>query len=156
MKKLLIISLLAIIVGSCSQNKVFDENITIPDGVWSENNTVKLVYKIDNPQVPYNLYFNVRNSEMYPFKNLWLFATTHLPDGQIRRDTFNCVLADDKGKWLGDGAGDIWDNQLLYRKNFNFTQKGTYTIEIQHGMRTNDGNLPFVMEIGLRIEKSEK
>ena len=46
--------------------------------------------------------------------------------------------------------GDIWDLQQIYKDNVRFAQRGKYTIKYQHGMRMD--RLPFVLDVGLRIE----
>ncbi len=56
------------------------------------------------------------------------------------------------GKWLGEGLGDIWDNRVLFKKNVSFPQKGEYRFEFTQAMRLNP--LPGVMDVGIRIEKS--
>ena len=61
------------------------------------------------------------------------------------------TLADDKGQWLGDGMGDIWDNRALFRERMRFPQSGLYTFEIEQAMRQNP--LPQIMDVGLRIER---
>ena len=71
----------------------------------------------------------------------------------MSNDTLECILADEKGKWLGNGLGDIYDNQILFKKNVRFPLAGKYTFEIQHGMRADI--VPLIMDVGLRIAKTE-
>jgi gliding motility-associated lipoprotein GldH len=119
---------------------------------WPLNKAVKFEFDIATTKVPYNLYVNVRNSESYPYKNLWLFIRTKTPSGKVEVDSLDCKLADDTGKWLGDGAGDIWDNKIPFKNRVGFPEVGKYTVEIQHGMRSEP--LPAVLEVGLLVEKS--
>jgi gliding motility-associated lipoprotein GldH len=78
---------------------------------------------------------------------------TTFPNGKFSTDTLECILADEKGKWLGKGLGDIYDNQIPFKRNVRFPQAGTYVFEIQQGMRSD--NIPLIMDVGLRIEKAE-
>ena len=71
----------------------------------------------------------------------------------MSNDTLECILADEKGKWLGTGIGDIYDNQIPFKKNVLFPKKGKYKFEIEQGMRTDI--VPLIMDIGLRIEKTK-
>jgi len=71
----------------------------------------------------------------------------------VQYDTLNCLLANDKGEWLGEGMGDIWDLSVPYKQSIGFPEKGQYTVEIKHGMRMQ--KVPMIMEIGLRVEKAE-
>jgi gliding motility-associated lipoprotein GldH len=100
------------------------------------------------------MYVNVRNSAGYNYSNLFLFIKTIFPKGEQTIDTLECTLADPSGKWLGEGLGDIWDNQILFKKNIRFPQSGQYKFEVEQAMRIDP--LTSIMDIGLRIEKAEK
>ncbi len=95
---------------------------------------------------------------MYPYANLYMFVTTHFPNGEMHRDTVECVLADNSG-WLGSGLGDIWDNQILYRRGIRIPIPGKYVFSYEQAQRSGEHafieNLPFIMDVGLRIEKYE-
>ena len=84
-------------------------------------------------------------------QNLFLFVTTTSPNGSTLRDTFECYLADERGKWTGSGWGDIYDNQFIYKGNIRFPVSGVYTFEYVQAMRTD--KLDYISDIGLRIEK---
>lgn len=68
-------------------------------------------------------------------------------------DTLQCILANAKGEWIGDGAGDIFDNKILVTKNIRFPEVGTYHFSFEQGMRVNP--LPLIMDFGITIEKSK-
>ncbi len=154
MKHILFFFSIIFIFAACNSNKVYEKNIAIPNNVWNMDSSVKFSVPVEDISVPYNLFVNIRNGQYYPSSNLWLFITSHSPAGKSQRDTVECILADDKGQWLGSGMGDLWDNKIQFKKNIKFPVAGNYTIEMQHGMRME--NLPMVVEIGLTIEKAEK
>ena len=69
--------------------------------------------------------------------------------------TFHLHLSDSKGKWLGEGLGDIWDIQIPWKMGVRFPVAGKYLVEYEQGMRVDA--LPGIMDLGLRIEtKDEK
>lgn len=140
-----------LLMNSCDPSRVFDENKAIENNAWDMNNKLVFEIEIPDPSISYNVYLNVRNAGWYPFSNLFVFINTQLPDGKLTRDTAECVLADKDGRWLGDGLGDIWDNRILFRKNFKFSQGGKYVFTLEHGMRVNP--LPGIADAGIRIEK---
>ncbi|MGB3947887.1 MAG: gliding motility lipoprotein GldH [Bacteroidia bacterium] len=154
--KQFIIAFLVLIVlltfASCDSSRVYEKNVELPDNVWKLDNVVKLDVDITDTAMPTNFYVNVRNAEGYPYSNIYLFIKTKFPNGQESNDTLECVLADEKGQWLGNGMGDIYDNQIPFKRNVRFPVAGKYTFELQHGMRIND--LPLIMDVGLRIEKA--
>lgn len=149
---LLLIILTAVILFSCDPDRVYEKNIRIPDGIWDRNNIVSFEVIVGDTITPHNLYINVRNAGMYPVSNLYLFITTIAPSGHAIKDTVQIILADEKGRWLGKGLGDIWDNQQLYKENVRFAQKGKYVFEYEQAMRPE--KLPFILDAGLRVEKA--
>ena len=147
-----IISML-LLFNACDSSKVYEENVEIPNGIWKATAPIRFEFIIEETTVPHNVYVNVRNTNLYPTSNLWLFVSSISPSGKMQKDTVEFFLADEKGQWYGSGMGDIWDHQLLFKNNIGFVEKGQYQIILQHGMRME--NLPFVMEAGIRVEKSE-
>ena len=137
---------------SCDSQRIFEDNIEIEDNLWNVDTIVKLEVDIVDTATPANFYINVRNAEGYPYSNIYLFIKTKFPNGQQSNDTLECILADEKGQWLGNGMGDIYDNQIPFKRNVRFPVAGRYTFELQHGMRLKD--LPLIMDVGLRIEKA--
>lgn len=150
---LVTVLLFGLFFSACDDNRIFEENTEIPDNTWSSSNVLKFDVSIVDTKTPTNFYINVRNADGYPYNNLFLFIKTTFPSGKMSNDTLECVLADEKGKWLGSGMGDIYDNQIPFKKNVLFPEAGKYTFEIQHGMRTE--HVPLIMDVGLRIEKAE-
>ncbi len=141
-------------LAGCDSSRLFEDNKTIPDDTWNVNNIVSFDVDVKDTATPNNFYINVRNASCYPNSNLYLFITTKFPNGKMSRDTVECQLADETGKWLGDGSGDIWDNRILFKKKTRFPMTGRYTFFYQHAMWLE--NMPCLMEIGMRIEKAEK
>ena len=142
-----------VFLTGCDPNSVFEKNIKLPDNRWEQKNIVELQVEITDTITPHNLYINVRNAGGYQFSNLFIFFTTQTPSGKMERDTVELTLADETGKWLGEGLGDIWDNRLPFKHNFRFPENGTYTFKLEQGMRFDP--LPQIMDIGIRIEKAE-
>ena len=138
---------------SCDSARIFEQNQEIPESGWAQSNVVKFDVDIKDPSTPANFYINVRNADGYPYGNVFLFIKTVFPNGKASKDTLECVLADDKGKWLGTGAGDLYDNQIPFKRNVRFPMAGIYHFEIEQGMRPE--SIPLIMDVGLRIEKAE-
>jgi len=150
---ILFISFFTLFFSSCDNARIFEKNQDIPEEGWTKDDIIKFDVDIKDPSTPANFYANVRNADGYPFSNLYLFIKTTFPNGKMSNDTLECVLADEKGKWLGNGLGDIYDNQILFKRNVRFPMAGIYKFEIQHGMRVEPVLL--IMDVGLRIAKAD-
>lgn len=149
---LFFVFILAFLV-SCDPNQVFERNVEIADFSWHKDTIIKFEVDIQDTISLHNIYINVRNTSRYEMQNLFLFLTTTSPNGISLRDTFECYLADERGKWLGSGWGDIYDNQFIYKRNIRFPVSGIYTFEYVQAMRSE--KLRYISDIGLRIEKAE-
>jgi gliding motility-associated lipoprotein GldH len=152
--RLYFLILIVFCFSSCDKTRVYEKNIKIPKFEWDMNNVLKFEVPIMDTTASYNLYFNIRNASGYSFSNLFLFFTVRAPDGRAERDTVEISLADQTGKWKGDGLGDIWDNKILFKKDFRFPASGTYFFEMEQAMRINP--LKYIMDAGIRVEYAEK
>jgi len=152
-----LIFLTSFLLVSCDPDRVYEENIEIPKSIWNVNNPMLFEVEIFDTISLHNFYINVRNTGMYRFSNLCLFINTTFPDGTTRRDSIECILADERGRWLGSGLGDIWDNQILFSEGVKFPERGSYKFVFEQAQRYGEKayieNLPFIMDIGLRIER---
>lgn len=146
--------LLSSLFVSCNKNVVFSEYKTLPEEGWKTEN--KLTYTVDiADNKPYhNVFLTVRHADSYPFSNLFVFLTTTYPSGKTSVDTLECILANKKGEWQGDGAGDLWDNKIPLKQNLIFPQTGKYTFTFEQGMRQDP--LPLILDFGMVIEKVEQ
>ena len=149
---------MVMVVLGCDSSRIYETNTVIPDGVWNVSEAVEFEVEIEDTLMPANMYINIRNSGAYPYSNLFLFVNTEFPDGHRIRDTVECILASKSG-WLGSGLGDIWDHQILFRRGIRFPMQGKYIISYEQAQRFGKvayiENLPFILDVGLRIEKAK-
>lgn len=151
LKSLFFAFVLLVFLSSCDNNRVFDENSELVNKTWNSKQKLDFIVPIIDTTSPNNLLINIRTSNQYPYSNLYLYITTQFPDGKLSKDTLECILADDKGVWLGKGLGDIIENRIPFKRNVRFPLAGNYTFTIEQAMRIE--NLQEVLDAGLRIEK---
>jgi gliding motility-associated lipoprotein GldH len=149
----LLIIFLGLSLGSCNKNIVFSEYKTFSNGEWFAKEKAVFDLEITDTQTLNNIYLMLRHSEAYPYNNLFVFVTTKYPDGKVITDTMEVVLANQKGEWLGNGMGDIFDFKVPIKKNVRFPLGGKYQFSFEQGMRVNP--LPMIMDFGFEIEKSK-
>ena len=107
---------------------------------------------ISDTVASHNIYINLRNGSQYQYSNIFMFITTHAPNGVSVKDTFEITLADVRGKWLGRGIGRDMSNQVLYLRNIRFPFRGIYVFDIEQAMW--NAELAHIMDVGLRVEKN--
>jgi gliding motility-associated lipoprotein GldH len=150
----LLIVLSLLLLTACNSNVVYTESLAMPENKWALMNIHTFKVPVNDTINSNNIFFTIRTSSSYPYRNIYLFTTTTSPDGRIITDTLQYNLADEKGKWYGKGFGDVHELNLPFKTNVFFPLKGTYQFKIQHGMRIED--LKGVYDFGVRIEKIKK
>ena len=147
---------IVIFISGCSRNKIFDRIKDLPDRSWPKEQSVDFQFKIVDTHTGYNLSYNIRNSILYKYYNLYLNCTLEDTLGNIletKLSDFN--LFDPKtGKPLGDGLGDLFDHQFEFLDNYHFNNPGIYQLHIKQYMR--DDTLMEIMSVGLVIRKNKE
>jgi len=149
--------LIAICFCSCNNSPYFQKEEGIPQNAWDYN--FKPTFKIDitDTNAAYSSYFVIRHTDAYAYSNIYLWVYSKQPgDTSFHKTRVNIKLAENNGKWLGRGMGEIYEQYMpinltdLNTKRF-FKRKGTYEIKLEQNMRINP--LPEVLHVGIRIEK---
>ncbi len=154
-KSISVLTLLAAIffLSSCQFNTVYDKIVSVEGGEWDKNKSVHFEVEISDTISSYNFFIVVHNTTDYRYSNLFLFLSTHFPNGNITRDTIECILADASGKWYGKGWGNVKETDILLKPNLIFPLSGKYKFFIQQAMR-ND-TLTGIKRIGIRLDKND-
>lgn len=143
------------LLAGCDKNRVYEENTDFRNKQWVIRNTPTFRFEIKDPQKAYNIYWNVRNTIAYPYRNLYL--TYYLEDTlghRLDTDLHNVLLfAPKTGKPYGDGLGDIFTHQFLALPEYQFDTAGMYQIRLEQYMRTD--TLQDIVSIGVRVEAAE-
>ena len=156
---------------SCENPALYDQYQAINNITWEKDKeyyeTIPLTFIVqdtrlvtisneDNAYViskmqDYDLTLEVRNNNLYPYQNLWLFCSEEQPIGPLRRDTIECMLADEFGKWHGHGIS-LYQSSFPIHSQYKFPHAGQYTFSFRQGMR--DDALKGIQEIGFSVRLS--
>lgn len=137
---------------SCGNDTVYNKFQPVRDKVWDKRSEYYFKFEIKDSSIPYNILLQIRNNDMYGYQNLWLLCEQLQPDSISVKDTIECMLADDFGKWNGNGI-TLFQSRFTLHDHYIFPDTGQYTISIRHGMR--DDSLKGIEDIGLFIEKAK-
>jgi len=151
--KILLIAVMVFLFASCTDNSIYKQNKHIENNCWHKDSAVQFVANIDDTVSFFDICINVRNTNDYPYQNLFLFVQTSSPLGISLADTLNVLLADDYGHWTGKSISRIWENNVMLLKNVKFARKGDYIFKINQGMRHDILN--GISDIALNIEHAK-
>jgi gliding motility-associated lipoprotein GldH len=144
------------ILISCNGNRIYEENVKMKNRIWDVHQPAVFRFSIEDIHDPYDFYFNLRNSILYPYQNIYLNYSLSDTLGNIfKTDLVNIKLFNPKtGEPLGDGLGDIFDHRYRVIDHYRFNNPGVYQMKINHYMRPD--SLREIMSVGLRIEKTDE
>lgn len=153
---------------SCGKGTIVNEFQPVMRHKWDKQTEFLFNVDIRDTSVPYDVFLQLRNNNTYPYQNIWIFYTEErmsapasaIPPAEsvtlpppVVSDTIEYLLADDFGKWTGNGI-TLFQNRLLIKQQYHFPDTGRYTISLRHGMRDNP--LKGIEDVGLYIRESEK
>ncbi|TDB69130.1 gliding motility lipoprotein GldH [Arundinibacter roseus] len=140
---------------SCDSTTLYKAYEDIDEGQWFLDKKYTFSFEVNDTTQQYNLYYLIRNGQQYPYYNLYINREMTGPDGPWMTPRLDEVyLSDEKtGKPLGSGLGDLFDHKIIFMRKYQFPKTGTYTLTFSQAMRQNP--LPFVLGIGLSVEKVE-
>lgn len=141
-------------LASCDKTRVYEKYEDIPDGIWKTDAPVGFDIEVPDTNQLYNLILNIRSTESYEYRNLYLFMTTRFPDGDFTVDTLEFLLLDEAGKPYGKCSGSVCNSKYMIDHDIRFPRAGVYRFELKQAMRTEDGTLPNIRNVGMRLEKT--
>lgn len=145
-----------LLVSGCNRNKIYDKIIDLPGRSWPKSQDIDFQFRITDTHPGYDLFYNIRNSILYKYYNLYLSCSLEDTLGNVLETKLsNYDLFDAKtGKPLGDGLGDLFDHRFPVLSNYHFNNPGTYRFRVKQYMR--EDTLMEIMSIGLVVKKSKE
>ncbi|MFT5336802.1 MAG: gliding motility-associated lipoprotein GldH [Sphingobacteriales bacterium] len=148
MRKLWVFGVLIAGLTSCGPKPLVSEFKEFEGQSWNLQDSLVCFFDVADSIAGNDFFVFVRNTEDYPYKNLFLYVDYTFPDRELS-DTIALLLSDRLGRWKGSGLGGVYSNEFLFKKNIRFPSSGRYTARITHGMR--DSIVPGIAEIGFEI-----
>ncbi|MGV8092034.1 MAG: gliding motility lipoprotein GldH [Mangrovibacterium sp.] len=151
MRYVIILTLTLGLFISCDSKRIFEEYKPVENQGWHKDSAIVFSVNLRDTFGRYNMYLNIRNRGDYSNRNIWLSITMRFPDGRLTTDTVELMLANPSGRWKGNGIGDLFDNQILYRQDVESPVGGEYQFLIRQAMRPV--RLKGIQDVGIRLEK---
>lgn len=155
---LLIIGLL-LFMACDTQNEVGEMKSII--GGWKINDEVQFTLPRLDSLKQYDVFLHLRNTNEYPYNNIFLIVTMNFPHGKTITDTLEYRMAAPDGTWLGNGIGNVKESKLWYKEGVTFFESGNYSLTVSQAVR-NNGNvagvseLKGITEVGYSIQEALK
>ena len=156
MRSVMVALLIITVLSACDKNGVYQNFTDFDSQFWHQDSVVTFRFKIEDASRKYNLKALIRNSQQYPYHNLYYqYTLVDQNDSVLNQELMQIILFDPKtGVPMGGGVGEIYDNDQMVLENYTFPSAGEYEVSITQYMRLD--TLPYVYSVGLRIEDAAK
>lgn len=148
------IVLITIMTG-CDESRIYETNTKLLNKLWIQDSVLHFDFQIDKSKQLYNLYANIQYANDFNYRNLYVTYILYDSMSQVMdKSLVNINLFSDKlGRPFGSSAiGDIYELQTPIISNYQFPNKGKYSLSFQQYMRVD--SLYNLTSVGLRVEKS--
>ncbi len=147
------ILLLAAVLCSCGDSKVYDTMQDLDSNAWNERTELKFNVTIADASLPYTLYYMVRYDNDYPYYNLYINRTMEDSSGKVLHTKLQGMdlFKPSTGVPMGSGMGSKKDYLILSEDNYKFPTAGNYTFKLKQYMRQE--NVPGISAVGFRVDR---
>ena len=150
--KLLSAVLATVCLSACNHDTLYNQYREVDTKGWHQDSVLVFEADIQDTVSACDLMVQIRHTDRYPFQNFWMFIDSESPAGIVQKDTIECYLADNSGRWLGQRYFSLYEMQVQYLCIKHFPIKGVYRFSVSQAMR--EPLLPGIESIGLSIQKN--
>jgi len=152
-KNIVTLVIAIVLITSCGNRAVFKEYRKLDAMSWNRFDIQNFDVSVQKDE-QYDFYFFMRHHTNFPYDYLDVNVTFYMPGGEMRSGEYHFKLKDDNGKWIANGMGELWDVELLIRKNLKMKKEGVCKVRIENKMTKME--TPGIMEIGLVVKKASE
>lgn len=155
-----ILALFTLIISSCNLGIIHTEFRSLNNAVWDKDNVVEFQIIPKDSTLAYNWFIHIRNTQDYPYSNLFLITELSSENKIIETDTIEYTMANPDGSWKGISSGSLVEHKIPYLSQKSFSSTASYSLRIKQAMRALGSIEPLkelkgVSDIGYSIEMIE-
>ena len=94
----IIVALSSVLCIACTNRPIYSVYEPIAEKGWHQDSLRTFAFDIDNTDATYDLVLYFRHTERFRYQNLWLFVDAELGQKEMKTDTIEFFLADDRGQ----------------------------------------------------------
>lgn len=149
------------LVESCNLGVAHMEFVSLDNGVWDKDQEVVFEFTPKDSTEVYDWYIHLRNTQDYPYSNLYLITELSTDEGFLKKDTISYTMANPDGTWVGNASGSLVEHKIPLNLQKTFSSTKPHKLTIRQAMRALGSVQPLqklngISDIGYSIETSEK
>ncbi|MFD0965094.1 hypothetical protein [Pseudofulvibacter geojedonensis] len=137
--------------SSCNEAELFSKSFDdFPDNRWEKTNTLETNFSVNQDNTVANLELQLSYVYGSQFSEIPIEIYFTAPNHQIEKIPITIKTRDVSGNELGNCAGDYCDLTYEVKKEYVFTSRGKYKIQILN--KFNYSYLPNILAIQIRLK----
>ncbi len=141
--------LICLLFLACGPDVVYQEEIELPATGWPYADSLTFTFPVTDTSGRYDLVLTVAHTEDFPYQNVYVHLTTHIPSGVLRSQPLSLQLADTFGDWYGDCSGGVCRADISLQEGTRFTEVGEHRLVV--GQFSREAVLGEVTGMGFRV-----
>ena len=152
MKKITAFIAIVFMLTACNSNEIYSNRHTFSDLLWDKTSTPQFTFELKKEQHSL-LNLELRLIYGYTYRNIKLNMTMVNESGTRKVLPINFKVRNEDDSFKGDVMGDFIDIEKTLIPD-TLLPAGKYTVTLDQLM--DKKTLPFVMEVGITVEKVQK
>jgi gliding motility-associated lipoprotein GldH len=141
---------IACLSTACKKEKIlFEKEYPCQNATWQHKDTLDFAFDIADTMALYDIVLTIKHRADYANQNIYTQIFTKFPAGERTKQVVNIDLADNTGKWNGEGSGKSRTYNVDIQQNAFFNQSGKHVITLEQFMRTEE--LAGIESVALRL-----
>jgi gliding motility-associated lipoprotein GldH len=127
------------LVFGCGKKEdiVFEKKHDFQKQEWAYADSLNFTFDIADTATLYDIVLDIGHRTDFPYQNLYTQIGLNFPTGQRAQQLVNIDLADNTGKWFGEGSGDLRHYEVNIQTNAFFNQIGKHSYTLTQFMRSD-------------------
>jgi gliding motility-associated lipoprotein GldH len=142
-----------LLLASCSQSVVFEQDKVFDDLIWNRFDLVEMEIDITDENAVYDLRIKFMHTESYPLDQIAMNLTLYFPNGGMRSRDYDFRLQNEKLEWSGTSKGHLVSHEFPVILGMRFPEKGITRVRIEN--KLTKFNNPGIAAVGLIVEKTK-
>lgn len=155
MKPFFFALIMAVVLSSCDTGTIYEKSVNVNNRYWLADSLYKFEFVVEEDSGLYDVFFTLRNTSQYPFRNLYAVYTLLDSTGQsLTGELVEFELFHPKtGKPYGGGLGSIYSHKLPLVSGVEFPYPGKYLMRVEQNMRLD--SLQGIVSVGITVERAQ-
>jgi len=143
-----------LLLASCSQSLVFEEEKVFEDLIWNRFDLIEMDIPVEDENAIYDLKVRFVHTDVFPLDQIAMNITLYFPNGGMRSRDYDFRLQNEELQWTGKHKGRFYTHEFPVIVGMRFPEKGITRLRIEN--KLTKFNNPGIYSVGFTVEKAKQ